>query len=257
LRKIVEKAQAMAEEGQGRRPKYLAPQPADPNARRQFSFSRLTGKLHAKTAGIGASSLETESPSEPPVDARGTGTLVHAALAEIDFVRPADVDALIRRLAPQHLPRSESSLDEPIGMVRRFLASPRAVELAAAREIHSELEFLLAWPPGERWPGGRFLQGFIDCIYRDASGGWRLIDYKTNRGVTPETLAAKAAPYEMQMLVYALAAETILKVPPVELALCFLQPGLEHHFPWDDAARRRVVELVNNAIQAEWSASPS
>ena len=94
---------------------------------------------------------------------------------------------------------------------------------------------------------GRYLQGFIDCLYRDADGRWRLIDYKTNR-TTAETLAATAAAYEMQMLVYALAAETILKSPPVELTLCFLRPGLEHHFDWNDAARRRVVELVEQAM---------
>jgi len=74
-----------------------------------------------------------------------------------------------------------------------------------------------------------------------------LIDYKTNQ-VTAETLAAKAAPYQMQMLVYALAAETILKSPPAELALCFLRPGLEHHFDWNAAARQRVVELVEQAL---------
>jgi hypothetical protein len=52
----------------------------------------------------------------------------------------------------------------------------------------------------------------------------------------------------MQMFVYALAAETILKSPPTELVLCFLRPGLEHRFPWDAAARQRVVELVDGAL---------
>jgi hypothetical protein len=52
----------------------------------------------------------------------------------------------------------------------------------------------------------------------------------------------------MQMLVYALAVERILKCPPAELVLCFLAPGVEHRFPWDDAARRRVLELVDQAL---------
>ena len=50
------------------------------------------------------------------------------------------------------------------------------------------------------------------------------------------------------MLVYALAAETILGSPPAELVLCFLRPGLEHRFAWDAAARQRVVELVDRAL---------
>ena len=66
--------------------------------------------------------------------------------------------------------------------------------------------------------------------------------------MTADTLAAVAAPYEMQMLVYALAVEQILKRPPDELVLCFLRPGLEYRFTWDAAARQRVVELVDGAL---------
>jgi hypothetical protein len=50
------------------------------------------------------------------------------------------------------------------------------------------------------------------------------------------------------MLVYALALEQILRSPPVELVLCFLQPGVEHRFAWDAAARQRVLELVDRAM---------
>ena len=69
--------------------------------------------------------------------------------------------------------------------------------------------------------------------------------------MTADTLPTVAGEYEMQMLVYALAAERILKCPPVELVLCFLRPGLEYHFVWNAAARQRVVELVNRACH-EW-----
>ena len=191
---------------------------------------------------------------------RCLGTLVHAVLEEIDFAEPGDVAQRVRRLAEQHLSGDDRQREEALAveMIERFAASPRAAQLAAAKETFRELEFLLAWPPCSAFQqadrmsapplrNGRYLQGFIDCLYRDADGGWRLIDYKTNR-TTAETLAATAAPYEMQMLVYALAAETILKSPPVELTLCFLRPGLEYHFDWNDAARRRVVELVEQAM---------
>jgi len=237
----------MADDGAGRWPRYLAPVPIDDAARRQYSFSRLTGKLHAETPGLDVGPLDADPLSEPSLDARGLGTLVHAVLAEIDFSRPGDVTAMVERLAPRHLPKAEQRLDEPVEMVQRFLASPRAGQLGAAQEVHAELEFLLAWPPGGEQSEGRYLQGFIDCLYRDDTGQWRLIDYKTNRA-TEDTLASVAAPYEMQMLVYALAAETILKSPPVELVLCYLRPGLEYHFNWDATARRRVVELIDEAL---------
>jgi ATP-dependent helicase/nuclease subunit A len=93
----------------------------------------------------------------------------------------------------------------------------------------------------------RYLEGFIDCLYCDAAGRWHVVDYKTNR-TKAEKLSETAGEYEMQMLVYGMAVEQILKSPPAELALCFLRPGLEYCFAWDAAARRRAVELVNGAM---------
>ncbi|MEN6450113.1 MAG: UvrD-helicase domain-containing protein [Thermoguttaceae bacterium] len=252
LMKIVEKAESMAAAGQGHRPRLLAPVPQDFGQRRQYSFSRLSGKLHVSggNGAVGVSDRDVSSPTV--VDPRGLGTLVHAALAAIDFRRPEETRELVRQLAEEHLPRTEQSFDEPVAMVERFLASPRAAAIAAAQQVHRELEFLLTWPPAidsaaAAASDGRYLQGFLDCLYRDADGRWRLLDYKTNR-VSAANLAATAAGYEMQMLVYALAAETILGEPPAELALVFLRPGLEYPFDWNAAARRRVVEMVNAAL---------
>jgi ATP-dependent helicase/nuclease subunit A len=247
LKKILEKAEKKAKKGEGRLPKYLAPVPPDLAARRQFSFSRLKGTLHDRTAEKIVGMGEIEGLSEPALDPLGLGTLVHAALEEIDFANPGDFAAIIRRHALLHIAQAEVDLDEPIDMIGRFLASPRAAQIAAAGEIHRELEFLLAWPPENPRPGGRYLQGFIDCLYRDPAGDWHIVDYKTNN-ITTQTLEQEAAKYEMQMLVYALAAEKILKQPPVELALCFLRPGLEYQFPWDDKTRNRVVDMVNKCL---------
>ena len=271
LPEVVAEARQTAERGAGRVPQYLAPVPPDAAARRQYSFSRLTGALHgdcpdfraAKTglspsdegsgacpdfrvAKTGLSPFDTDEP--PALDPLGLGTLVHAVLAEIGFADPGDVPATVRRHAQRHLSEGENRLDEPIELVRRFLASPRVAEIVAADEVYRELEFLLAWPPGnDEDSDGRYLQGFIDCLYRDAAGQWHLVDYKTNR-VTAATLAAVAAEYEMQMLLYALAAESVLGRPPAELVLSFLRPGLEHRFPWDNTSRRRVVELVDRSL---------
>ena len=249
LMKIVDKARQMADDGAGRLPRYLATVLRDPSARRQYSFSRLTGKLHVHVTDFDTDSFETESSAAAPLDARGLGSLVHAVLAEVDFARPGAVADLVRRHAEEHLADAEHDLAEPIDMIERFLASPRAAQIAAAETTYRELEFLLAWPPeGDAdQTRGRCLKGFIDCLYCDAAGQWRLIDYKTNR-VTPETLATVAAQYESQMLLYALAAEQILKRPPTELVLCFLRPGLEHRFHWDAASRQRVAGLVDRAI---------
>jgi YD repeat-containing protein len=93
------------------------------------------------------------------------------------------------------------------------------------------------------------LRGFIDRLYQDANGNWHVLDFKTNR--MTHSVATLAAPYEMQMLVYALAAEKILASPPASLTLHFVRTGAEHEFAWDAAARRKVVTMVNDGIQAE------
>ncbi len=99
--------------------------PTTPTARRQYSFSRLTGKLHAQPAGGEASPLDADASAEPPLDARGLGTLVHAVLAEIDFARPGDVADLVRRHAEEQLPEAE-------GRVGRADRDDRAVSRVAA-----------------------------------------------------------------------------------------------------------------------------
>ncbi|MEN6459098.1 MAG: UvrD-helicase domain-containing protein [Thermoguttaceae bacterium] len=256
LLKIVQTATNMAKAGQGQRPPLLAPVAADPTARRQYSFSRLTGKVHAP--GDRETHPWDGDSSDAPLDPRGLGTLTHAVLAQVDFGQPESVAELVDQLAEEHLPRQEKRWDEPIEMIERFVRSPRGAEIAAAKQVHRELEFLLAWPPlpshkaGDGTKNdiempGRYLQGFIDCLYQEAEGRWKLIDYKTNR-VTADSLADVAAKYEMQMLVYALAAETVLGQPPAELTLCFIRPGLESHLVWDAAARQRVVDMVSAAL---------
>ncbi|HEV3136822.1 MAG TPA: PD-(D/E)XK nuclease family protein, partial [Pirellulales bacterium] len=118
----------------------------------------------------------------------------------------------------------------------------------------AEIEFLLSWPPGAT-TRDIVLDGVIDRLYRDSAGNWHVLDFKTNRlGRIP--LAEQAAAYEMQMLVYALASERILGVSPKSLTLHFLRTGAEHPFAWDDDARKRVVQLVNDGIAAA-SARPN
>jgi ATP-dependent helicase/nuclease subunit A len=253
LDRLADKAAALAEKGAGRTPPHTGPVAPDLLAQRQYSFSRLTGQLYDTSV-----TAETEEmpPGPAQLDPRGLGTLVHAALAEIHFKAPQDVGALVRRLAPRHLPKATApDLDEPVEMIRRFLDSSRAGQIASADRAHQELEFLIVWPPSDAPPqtSPRYLQGFIDCLYRDPSGDWHVVDYKTNR-VSRATLQAAAAPYEMQMHVYALAVERIFGREPKSLVLHFLRPGLEHHFPWDAAARKRVVERIDRCIASCQSA---
>ncbi|MGO9111388.1 MAG: UvrD-helicase domain-containing protein, partial [Thermoguttaceae bacterium] len=250
LHNTIDKVRALAAAGKGQVPGLLPRVPVDRAAREHYSFSRLRGTIHPQQ--FHAPSLEDDESlsASPTLDPLGLGTLVHAVLASLaegsDDSRPA-IEALVRRHARLHLPDSTQQLDEPIDLIARLVTSPRWASLRAASCVYTEFEFLLAWPPGNHDPEAPCIQGFIDCLYQDVAGEWRLLDYKTNR-VSPETLASTVQSYEMQMLVYALAVERILKRAPAEIVLCFLRENHEHRFAWDSAARRRVTDLVNRAM---------
>jgi ATP-dependent exoDNAse (exonuclease V) beta subunit len=146
--------------------------------------------------------------------------------------------------------------------------------LATAKSLHREIEFLLAWPPhraasvdpkaspqlrhelGAHFvrpqppnaQPNRYITGKIDCLYEDADGVWRIIDYKTNEA-TSKDIDGLVDQYEMQLYVYAMAVEQSLGVAPTELVLQLLSPGVEHVIPWNDDARKRAIELVSEAIE--------
>jgi len=128
---------------------------------------------------------------------------------------------------------------------------PVAKELASARDRRSEIEFLLAWPPdaNEVRDSSPILHGFIDMLFQDAGGDWHIVDYKTNR-VTADEVPAAAAAYEMQLKLYALAAEQTLGKSSESLRLCFVAPGTEHTFAWNDQARLSTIDRLSTALQA-------
>jgi ATP-dependent helicase/nuclease subunit A len=92
------------------------------------------------------------------------------------------------------------------------------------------------------------MQGSIDCLYQDAVGDWRILDYKTAAGRAAND-AVDAARYEMQLGVYALAAEKALGVAPVERVIYFLHAGVERVLPWNDESRYDTITRVSAAMK--------
>jgi ATP-dependent helicase/nuclease subunit A len=229
------------------------PLPVCSASRRRFSFSQLTGALEpiaeyedygpAVETGTGGTADE----SSP--DALRLGTIVHAVLSEIGRGGDFDIAQRVHHHADIELRDDPQLLASAEQLIARFMHSPRAKALSIAPEIHPEIEFLLTWPPGASGPQSSYLQGYIDCLYRDAAGAWHIVDYKTNR-VSAAQVARAARQYEMQMLLYAVAAESILGVRPQSLVLHFLQPGVEHEVAFNASARERLTQYLNDAIAA-------
>ncbi len=131
-------------------------------------------------------------------------------------------------------------------MIARFVTSPRGQHLATANQLQREIEFLLPWPPGEST--GQYFRGYIDCLYQDTAGTWRIVDYKTNDVSTADT-AHITKRYELQLYVYALAAEQALGIPPKELVLELLRPGIEHVIPWTPKTRGKAIDMITTALE--------
>jgi ATP-dependent exoDNAse (exonuclease V) beta subunit len=253
LLKLLDDAHQLAARGLATIPREVTPVPVDPTAQRQFSFSRLTGQLirpegwHALTPDATAG-LPSSAPTA--IDPRSIGTLVHDVLEHIDFANPTDIAAWCEHLAPSHvIQNTEKAASLACSMIERFAKSARGRELATSTTIHRELDFLLAWPPGQPNTTGQYIQGVIDCLYQDPVGNWHIIDFKTN-DITPAQLPKVARQYELQLHVYAIAIECTLGQSPAQLVLHFLRPGTEHIVPWNDAARKQAIKTVTEAIAA-------
>ncbi|WP_428308842.1 UvrD-helicase domain-containing protein [Lacipirellula sp.] len=263
LDKLVASVRQLAAKSSGALPRGSEPIPADARARRRFSFSQLTGALAVaresdlavvdEEQGLAASSLGLEKGDR---EGKLLGTVAHAALERIDFRQPEEARKFCQSIAalmPDAVP--EKTVERAADLVERFLQSPRAAELAAAKIVRREVEFLLPWPPtGEvgkppagEGTAGRYFHGYIDCLYQGADGRWRLLDFKTNR-TSAGNLDAVANQYEAQLLVYTLAIEQALGEPLAEVALVMLDSEVERKFNWDQRARASHVKQINQAI---------
>jgi ATP-dependent helicase/nuclease subunit A len=274
--KALEEAHEMAAAAQGMVPRAVGPIAVDHAARRQFSVSRLGGHLVPADEQVEPMDASAGAPSPAAItDPLGFGLLVHDVLARIEFDDSGTVAEWCEHLAPLHVVQNvDGATRSASELIERFINSQTGRQLAGAAALHRELDFLLAWPPdrvagaerercanegsgASRTPpqppaDGVYIQGVIDCLYRDGDGRWRLADYKTN-DVRPADVPRVASRYAMQMHVYAMAAERALGEPIAELTLHFLRPGVSHVIPWDDAARREAVKIVNEAIAAQWT----
>ncbi|HEX6963576.1 MAG TPA: 3'-5' exonuclease, partial [Lacipirellula sp.] len=260
LERLVVKTRELVEKLPGELPPSVDSIPAEASARRRFSFSQLSGRLEydrerpaAPDMTLGDDDLVEDDLVEAgqPQSAAGgreLGSLVHAVLERMDIRRQTGVRELCEYLAPRFTEADPPSLAaEACSLLERFVKSPRAAELAAAQVVRREVEFLLPWPLDGAPPHECYLHGYIDCLYQDREGRWRLLDYKTNRA-TAKTVPQVADQYKLQLLVYALACERALGEPLAECSLQLLHPGAEYTFQWSEADRRRGIEQIAAAI---------
>ncbi len=186
------------------------------------------------------------------------GIILHKVLERIDFREPSQWRDLLQNAIDQSLDNvSQEVVQQANTMLTRFFNSPLAEELAQAKKIHREIDFLLPWPD-EKASGkeiGRvqarpspLISGVIDLLI-ETEAGWHVLDYKT--GDFPQQVSDDQLilPYELQLGVYAHAVEQWFGTLPVELSLITFRPQVRRvSMSWPAARWDQIRSRVDRAM---------
>ena len=108
-----------------------------------------------------------------------------------------------------------------------FLQSPLAARIDAAQQVLREYEFAALVPADKILHNGVadevLLNGAIDLLLEEPDG-LVIVDFKTDR-VTPDAAKAQALHHDLQLRLYALAAEAIFQKPVKARWIWFLRLG--------------------------------
>jgi ATP-dependent exoDNAse (exonuclease V) beta subunit len=225
----------------------------------------------ARNEGQGASSLEDLEAAAPSAREERTarGAAVHALLEwsqAHDWAEPDE--ALARRhaaaagLAPRATSLQKGGDSDPfrrlaeelLTPVRRWIGSPLRRRIAAeAARTRAEVPLLLG-------AGGTVLRGSIDLLVELQGSPPLVVDYKTDRldGDEPQERAAR---YEVQRAIYALAVAEALGVEEVEVAYVFLERPEDPAVTLLDReemseARARLEDRITRIGRGEFPVAP-
>ena len=163
---------------------------------------------------------------EVPLSADQRGTATHLVMQYLTL--DGNVAETIRQLLAKRLLTEEQARSVDRRWLERFLASPLADELRAAKNVEREYRFSLLVDAKVYYNGVApedqvLLQGVVD-LFAETEEGIIVADFKTDY-VTHENLEEKISSYRPQVEVYSAALERILEKPVIKKALYFLRTG--------------------------------
>ncbi len=174
--------------------------------------------------------LRRPVPRKPGMAAR-KGTAFHAWVEEY-FGQSGQLDL-------DEVPGADSYVDEVYGlgdMQKTFQASAWAQRTPASLEV-----------PVETRVGDVVVRGRIDAVFRDADGGWDLIDWKTGRAPSAAGLDVRS----VQLAVYRLAWARLKGVPVQDVRAAFYYVGQDKLIrPHDLAGEAELERIVSSAYAA-------
>ncbi len=161
------------------------------------------------------------------LNAAERGSAVHVVMQRVNLQDALTEDSLrvqINQLTARHILTEAQAEAVDTAAIAAFFRTKLGRRLGKAEEVWRELNFSMMVDANRLYPeitGEQiFVQGVIDCLFRDAAGTV-LIDYKTDQagtGIAPERQQA----YRQQITIYAEAATQLLRHPVTEAYLYFL-----------------------------------
>jgi ATP-dependent helicase/nuclease subunit A len=172
--------------------------------------------------------LRDAAATEPALDLRVRGTLVHELLEALDLRAGAaggragiDEEAVRAVAAAHEVELTDADVADLQALVAAFEGSALRERLGAARTVRREHAFAFALG-GD----GPMLTGFVDVVAHEADGAALIVDYKSDRVGDADLEEVVEAGYGVQRRIYALAALRS-GAPAVEVAHLFLERPAE------------------------------
>lgn len=195
--------------------------------------------------------------SEDDFSAAGFGTAMHEFLERRDFKRPEsflETEALERVFGRF----GKDAANDAQKILRNFVKQPVFQMLRKAKQVKRESDFVLNERRG-------LIYGKMDILFEDEQGGWHILDYKTAEG---NEAASRKSAYDLQLEIYAVAAERILKIPVRSAMIFYLKnqnlvtlsfPAEKSKVMFDDLEKKicslqqKILEDSNKRIAREYA----
>lgn len=175
-------------------------------------------------SGHSALSEEDQEPAEG-APALSIGQVVHQVLHLLPANAtakdlPGLVAATVRQQGMEDARIGPDLERQVVRLLEGWLKTARWQAVRQSTERRGEVPFV------QQHANARCLAGRFDLLYRDAAGGWHILDYKTDR-VDGSAADHVAANYRLQQEAYGLAADRLLEGEVGEVVFVFLRTGKE------------------------------
>jgi ATP-dependent helicase/nuclease subunit A len=171
-----------------------------------------------------------------PDHAALVGTAVHDLLEKAALEsRPGGLDPHLRvwrsRLEGIAKVNPEALIQEIQGHLKRTLESTFYERLQTSAQRFSERPFNILFE-------GRTIRGVIDTLFQKPTGGWVVVDFKTNRIRSDRvTETVEHNRYDLQLQLYMWAVSKVMETNEIEGFLYFTASGELIHFDFDSQTK--------------------